>query len=436
MELCKSTIQQLSIYIALLVSNVLGSSLIGQQSYYCKVRLPEIVNSYSKTLLPVLNPSGSRLYFVRKEHPNNIGGISDPDDIWYTDRIQDNVWTPPVNAGKSINTNKSNALFSITADGNSAFIATVDDMGSLTFHMAELNDNEWIIGPAFAMRDFVMKSPQYFATMNADQNVMILAMNHDGSLGDLDLYVSFKSKKGGWSKPLWMGRDVNSQSREGSPFLAQDNKTLYFYSNGFGGYGGSDLFMTRRLDDSWQKWSQPLNLGPYINTPGNERSITLTARGDTACIISTDSTNDREGMYFVCLQPEVRPQEKTTLQIPEPKETIATTQSDITLELYFDTDKWGLTSSHIDQLKELCNQVKDKNKHLIIRGFTDDTGNNEYNEKLSLKRAKSVADHLKGCGMASSDVIGDGIRNVESSESLQKRRKLSRAVTVFMTIQQ
>ena len=96
-------------------------------------------------------------------------------------------------------------------------------------------------------------------------------MNHNGALGDLDLYVSIKSKSGIWSTPLWMGDNINSSFREGSPFLARDNKTLYFYSNGFGGYGGSDLFMSRRLDDTWQSWSKPLNLGPYINTPANEQ---------------------------------------------------------------------------------------------------------------------------------------------------------------------
>jgi outer membrane protein OmpA-like peptidoglycan-associated protein len=432
MERNKSTIQQLNICLVIMFQLLFFLDANAQQTYYCKERLPEIVNSYSRTLLPVLHPSGTRLYFVRKEHPDNVGGISDPDDIWYADRISDNYWTAPMNAGPSINTIHSNALFSITADGNSAFIATANALGNLTFHMAELRGNSWNIASPITISDFVMQSPQYFATMNADQNVMILAMNHIGSLGDLDFYVSFKQSENTWTKPLWMGNSINTRGREGSPFLAQDNKTLYFYSGGMGGYGGSDLFMSRRLDDTWTSWSKPVNLGPYINTSGNERSITLTARGDTACIISTDSMNEREGMYFVCLEPELRPQEKVPVTSPIKDQV----QSNITLELYFPYNQSQLTKEHEAQLTELCNQVKDRNKFLIIKGFTDDIGSIVYNKKLSERRANSVVKYLLRCGLKSYDVNGEGIRDLNNVSDIEQRRTKSRAVTIFMTIQQ
>lgn len=435
MERIKSTIQQLRFLSIVTCLMLMAHQANAQQTFYCKERLPEVVNSYSRTLLPVLHPSGTRIYFVRKEHPDNIGGIADPDDIWYADRISDNYWSAPVNAGPSINSIRSNALFSITADGNSAFIATVNALGNLSFHMAELKDKIWNIKAPFTIKDFVMISPQYFATMNADQNVLILAMNHSGSIGDLDMYVSFRENEQTWSSPLWMGNSVNTTGREGSPFLAQDNRTLYFYSNGLGGYGGSDLFMSRRLDDSWTSWSKPVNLGPYINTEGNERSITLTARGDTACIISTDSLNDREGMYFVCLQPELRPQEKKEVAPPIPVQT-QKPFSDMKLEIYFDYNEWTLTKAHESELKELCDQVKDRNKFLIIKGFTDDQGSVAYNKKLSEKRAKSVVDFLQSCGLKSYDASGEGIREMQEISNKEDIRAKSRAVTVYMTIQQ
>jgi outer membrane protein OmpA-like peptidoglycan-associated protein len=432
MERNKSTIQQLN-YTCFIVLQLFMLHIVeAQQSFYCKERLPDIVNSYSRTLLPVLHPSGTRLYFVRKEHPDNIGGISDPDDIWYTDRISNNYWTSPINAGPTINTRLSNALFSITSDGNSAFIATVNALGNLSFHMADVKKDTWDIKPALTIKDFVMRSPQYFATMNADQNVLILAMNHSESMGDLDLYVSFKESDNVWSSPVWMGKSINTSSREGSPFIAQDNKTLYYYSNGLGGFGGSDLFLSRRLDDSWTSWSKPVNLGPYINTSGNERSITLTARGDTACIISTDTTNDREGMYFVCLQPDIRPEEKKVEALPQVQKPFSNT----TLELYFENNQWKLTSTHRSQLQEICDQVKDRNKFVIIKGYTDDVGTVQYNKKLSIKRAQSITDYLKTCGLQSLDVSGEGIREINTDISTKERRAKSRAVTIYMTIQQ
>lgn len=434
MEFNKSTIQQLIFSSILFLLFFLAVSVQAQQTFYCKERLPDIVNSYSRTLLPVLHPSGSRLYFVRKEHPNNIGGVNDPDDIWYSDRVNGKFWTAPINAGPTINTPNSNALFSITADGNSAFVASVSYDGNLTFHMAQLFGNSWSIGKQFTISDFTMNSAQYFATMNADQNVLILAMSHQGSLGDLDLYVSLKNNQNIWSKPIWMGNSINTNSREGSPFLAQDNKTLYFYSNGFGGYGGSDLFMTRRLDDTWTQWSKPVNLGPYINTAGNERSITLTSRGDTACIISTDADNDQEGIYFVCLQPEIRPQEqKAEISLAQPT---LTNHSDTSMELYFETNEWKLLPRHSEQLREFCRGVRDKNKHVIIRGYADDRGSSNYNKALSLKRANSVADFLIECGLKSYDILGEGVRLLDRAESLDSKRQRSRAVNIFMTIQQ
>jgi OOP family OmpA-OmpF porin len=63
-----------------------------------------------------------------------------------------------------------------------------------------------------------------------------------------------------------MGKVINTVGEETAPFLASDDKTLYFSSNGFSGYGGSDVYMSKRLDDTWTNWSSPENLGPDINT--------------------------------------------------------------------------------------------------------------------------------------------------------------------------
>ena len=79
-----------------LICSFIPISLMSQnEDFTCKVRLPGIVNSYARTLLPVLTPDGSRIYFDRKEHPENIGGINDPDDIWYCDRLPNGYWTEP-----------------------------------------------------------------------------------------------------------------------------------------------------------------------------------------------------------------------------------------------------------------------------------------------------------------------------------------------------
>jgi OOP family OmpA-OmpF porin len=102
------------------------------------------------------------------------------------------------------------------------------------------------------------------------------------SYGAPDLYVSFKKNDSVWTEPLDMGGIVNSAGDESGPFLDSDNVTLYFSSNGFSGYGGNDIYMSKRLDDTWTNWSEPKNMGPEINSKGEELFFNIPATSDYA----------------------------------------------------------------------------------------------------------------------------------------------------------
>jgi hypothetical protein len=94
-----------------------------------------------------------------------------------------------------------------------------------------------------------------------------MSVQREDGQGDRDLYVSFMSNDSTWSQPLNLADVINTAGEESAPFLASDDKTLYFSSNGFSGYGGTDIYVSRRLDDTWTSWSEPENLGPEINSP-------------------------------------------------------------------------------------------------------------------------------------------------------------------------
>ena len=79
--------------------------------------------------------------------------------------------------------------------------------------------------------------------------------------GGRDLYVSFMQPDSSWSSPLNLGMQVNTFADDITPFLAADNVTLYYSTKGEPGYGDNDIFVTRRLDDTWINWSTPQNLG-------------------------------------------------------------------------------------------------------------------------------------------------------------------------------
>jgi outer membrane protein OmpA-like peptidoglycan-associated protein len=109
-----------------------------------------------------------------------------------------------------------------------------------------------------------------------------MSVEREDSYGDRDLYVSFMQEDSVWSEPLNLGDIINTASEESAPFLAADDKTLYFSSNGFSGYGGNDIYASTRLDDTWTNWSDPENLGPDINSTQEDLFFNIPASSEYA----------------------------------------------------------------------------------------------------------------------------------------------------------
>ena len=99
-----------------------------------------------------------------------------------------------------------------------------------------------------------------------------------------------------WSTPVNMGSAINTEKVEFAPFLASDNKTLYFASNGHRGYGESDIFYSRRQDDSWTNWSTPTNIGKSVNSMSWDGYYTISAKGDYAFFISNAGIDKKVNM--------------------------------------------------------------------------------------------------------------------------------------------
>lgn len=283
----------------------------------CKERLPNEINGYQPVLVPVLTPDGNRLYLDRKSHPANRNGVKDFDDIWYSDRLSSNSWTEPKNL-LELNTPESDVLFWISPDERKGLVYGIysDDYKNKKqgFSFSEFDGENWSKTLPLNIKDFYNDSLNFYATMSADENVLIIAVSRKDGFGGLDLYVSFlDEKKDEYSTPQNLGRDINTKFDDEAPFLAYDNKTLYFSSNGLKGEGEQDLYMTRRLDDSWKKWSKPVNLGKKINTKFGEHGICLNSLGDSAIIVSYDTVSKRKGLYSICLPREFQPEPYTIL---------------------------------------------------------------------------------------------------------------------------
>jgi outer membrane protein OmpA-like peptidoglycan-associated protein len=139
-----------------------------------------------------------------------------------------------------------------------------------------------------------------------DNQALYFCSNRPGGNGGIDIYVAYKNEKGYWEEAINMGPTINTAGDEQAPFIHADNKTLYFSSNGWPGFGGSDLFVIRKKIDG--NWSSPINLGYPINTFDNEGSIAVAGNGFEGYIAS-DRADSRGSLdiYKVILALNTRP---------------------------------------------------------------------------------------------------------------------------------
>lgn len=252
--------------------------------------LDKNVNSEYSELNPVLSPDGRTLYFGRKNHPQNTGGEKDMEDIWYSELDSTGKWQLAKNMGPQFNNeapNFVNGIQAITPDGKSAIMVLGNkylENGKMVAGVSISTNESGQWGKPVALNilnDYnYSDKANYFLTNN--RKTLFMSVERDDTQGDRDLYVSFMNKDSSWTTPLNLGSVVNTAAEESGPFLASDDKTLYFSSKGFSGYGGNDIYMSRRLDDTWTNWSEPENLGPEINSPLEDLFFNIPANSEYA----------------------------------------------------------------------------------------------------------------------------------------------------------
>lgn len=267
------------------------------------------LNSVHDEIMPIISPDGKALYFDRKDHPQNTGGIVN-DDIWFSLQQEDGSWAKATNVGDPLNNKGHNFLTAISPDGNTALLGNVYEAnGSMSsgLSLAKQDKEGWAFPKKLVIDNYYNNNKFSEFHLGADGKTIVMTVQRMDSEGGKDLYVSFLKTNSNWTKPLNLGSTVNSAATEMSPFLAADGKTLYFSSDGFSGYGGKDMFMTRRLDNSWTKWSTPQNLGPIINSANWDAYYSVPASGEYAYFSSENNSLGKTDIFRIRLPKEMRP---------------------------------------------------------------------------------------------------------------------------------
>ncbi len=269
--------------------------------------LNRYVNSDAMEVAPIISLDGKTLFFTRQFHEGNVGRFKSQ-DVWVA-TMGSKDWQKPINIGPPINTDENNAVSMISPNAKTLYLLNIyksDGTFKQGLSTSKRTKDAWSFPAEVKIEDYYNASSYAEFSMAPNRKVLLMTIKKKDTLGEKDLYVSFLKENGNWSKPVNMGKDINTLFEEAAPFVAADNRTLYFSSDGHSGYGKSDIFMTERLDETWLRWTKPVNLGPKINTKNWDGYFTLTASGEYAYTAS-DNPGSKEDIFRIKLPANIQP---------------------------------------------------------------------------------------------------------------------------------
>ena len=273
--------------------------------------LGSAVNSEFSELNPVISPDGRTLYFGRKNHPANRYGvkgsetISGSQDIWFSEKVGD-TWSTARRLSEVLNRDQYNTILSISPDGQTILLKGAYVNGTYEtrgFSISNKTTAGWTVPVKVDIPGYeqMSKGKNEYGYLTMDGKAILLAFARKKNSEDDDLYVSF-FEDGRWTRPLELGDEINTKYSETTPFLSADGKTLYFSSDRPGGQGSQDIYLTRRLDDTWQHWRKPQNLGSPINTDEYDAYYSISAKGDYAYFMSGKGSLGKKDIFRLALE--------------------------------------------------------------------------------------------------------------------------------------
>jgi len=266
---------------------------------FAPVNLGDNINSPTSEYYPSFTIDDSILVFTRRGE-----GI---EEDFVESKLTPNGYSKAELIKGDINNQPSKGGINISQDGEWLLFAgnfAGQGFGNFDLYMSYNTPNGWsepVNLGANINTEFWESSP----SLSPDKNALYFSSDRPGGYGGKDLYVSYRVN-GKWLPAENMGPEINTAGDELAPFIHADNQTLYYTSNGLPGYGGTDIYMIKKTGD--KTWSKPENLGYPINTIENEGSLFVAADGVTAYYASDRAdTKGYLDLYKFTLKPDVRP---------------------------------------------------------------------------------------------------------------------------------
>jgi len=262
------------------------------------------INTQQPEMYPCISSDTQTLYFTRR-----VNGV---DEDFYRAKLDScGGWFYARNMGSPPNTSAQEAAQMISGDGHYLFFMRCDTRsengwanGGCDLFMAYTGDSVWSVPQTFGA---TINTPAYEGTpcLSPDNRELYFCSDREGGYGGLDIWVS-RFENGMWQAPRNLGPGINTAGNESAPFLHTDNNTLYFASNGHTGMGGSDIYFSRRVNDS--TWTGAENMGYPLNSTDDENSISISLDGRRAWFASDrDSLAGNFDIYEIDLPLHLQP---------------------------------------------------------------------------------------------------------------------------------
>ena len=262
------------------------------------------INTRADEYAPAITGNGKILYFT-STRPNHFSDKIGKESIWYSIK-EGNEWGEPINLRFLTDGRWTPATTAIQPDGQYVYFALEtngrdDGYGSFDLYYSKLEGTNWSeprnLGPVVNSHYW-----DHNPTISSDGRTLIFSSTRSGGFGKKDLWMTRKDDNGEWGRPVNLGGTINSSADEQAPFLALDNRTLYFSSNGKPTVGGFDIFVSQYSSGGW---SYRRNVGKPYNSPKDEYFITIPAANDTAYISSNreGSINNSLDLWMVVPPP-------------------------------------------------------------------------------------------------------------------------------------
>ncbi|OQY02776.1 MAG: hypothetical protein B6I20_06510 [Bacteroidetes bacterium 4572_117] len=264
--------------------------------------------------LPLISPDGEILFFSVR----TISSSDKPEEkLKFSKRLSadssDLVYSRGEPMGVPFNDGRNQGGASITIDNNHIFITICEyertnytSYKNCDIFTSDKVNEKWSYLKRMNSRINGLSTFEGMPSITADGKTLFFSSSREGGYGGLDIYKSEKEANGSWGKAQNLGPVINTEGDEKTPFIHSDRQTLYFSTNGIFGLGGYDVFYSQY--EGRGQWSEPKNMGYPINTNNDELGMIVSTNGKRVFFSSRAFNEDNNwDIYFAELYKEARP---------------------------------------------------------------------------------------------------------------------------------